>query len=118
MSTSAPRPPKLAALLEVTPAVAAKVQAWQAAVATRQAMWAEYERLAEQHQLRQLDAQLTGRRIRRSQAFTLAERRFDAAEHKASWAEAGIEMELRAAHPGADNRSVMATKRELTRSAG
>ena len=116
MTAFAPRPTQPAALATVTPAVEAKVHAWRDACRTREAMWQDYLRHSDAHRARQLAAQATGTRIRRNAAFTAAEARFDAAEHRASHAEGDIERELRAANPGADNRTIMATKRELTRS--
>lgn len=115
MTAFAPRPTQPVALATVTPAVDAAVRAWQDACRTRDAFWQELERHAKAHRTRQAIADNTGRKIRRSAAYRAADSRFDHVEHKAARAEAEIEMQLRIANPAADNRSIMATKRELTR---
>lgn len=108
-------PVQLIELAQATPAVEAKVAAWRLAVAARVAAWAEYQRLSDEHNVRSRAAYQAGeRKARRSKAFMAAERAFAAAEHRASYAAAEIEMELRVANPGTDNRSIMATKRALT----
>ncbi len=118
MSTFTPRPVRPVALAAVTAEVEAAVAAWRVARAAREGAWAEYEKLSEAHSRKvRLTSLPSGRKPRRSQEFVRAERSLDRFEFLVGRAEAEIEMRLRVANPGADNASIMATKRELTRSA-
>lgn len=100
----------LASLVQVSPEAEETVAAYWAAQEAKEAAWAQYVQLLDEHNRRQVAEQ---RKIRRPKALILAERAFDAAEHAASWASGDVETALRAANPGAESRSVMATKRAL-----
>lgn len=114
-SAFATRPVQLVELAAVTPAVEAKVAAWRLAREAREAAWTQYKKLSDEHNRKVQFTKLpSGRKPRRSREFVAAEQLLDRFEHRASHAEAEIEMELRAANPGADNRTIMATKRALT----
>lgn len=103
----------LASLVAVSPEAEEKVAAYWVAQEAKEAAWSQYEQLMQAHQRRQALAVHEGRRVRRPKELVQAEARFDHLEHQASWAAAEVEMALRAANPGAEQRSVMATKRAL-----
>lgn len=107
--------PQLVELAAVPPAVEAKVAHWRLAREVREGVWAQYRKLSDEHNRKVQFTKLpSGRKPRRSREFVAAEARLDRVEHLVSVAEREIEQELRVANPGADNRSIMATKRALT----